>query len=1120
LFALTAAANTTPTITASSPISLSQGDPATSSIVATVSDAEDSAGSLVVSAVSVPTGMTVSSITNDNGTINAIITAGCDAASGENDIVLEVADSGGATADATFKVFVRSTLPAGIPTISGATNGTGTNDQACPEQPLTLTASAPNATSYQWYVDGSPISGATDSTYVATSAGTYTAAGINECSTSAQSFIAYTVQNPTPHRANLSAFGPTSFCSGGSVTLWSDSATGIQWYKDGVAIAGANSESYVATESGSYTAILNALGCHTSASDPIVVTVSPAPLALTITAGTNGTGTNDQACPEQPLQLVAHDPGNSSLTSYQWYQNNDAVDGATSNQYSATAAGDYTIVATLNGCSTRSAVYTVQNPTPHKPTISVLSESTTICTNPGGWGVLLQSDSATGIQWYNNGFPISGANFQTLLATESGSYTVILNALGCHSEQSDPVIVTVNVSPETPTITATQNATGTSDQACPDVPLVLTANDSNPSSTTYQWHVNNETIDGATDKTYAATRSGDFTVVATSASGCSMTSAAYTVQNPTPHLPFISFRGQDSNLTTLEICQGTSVIIDSDSATGIQWYKDGVAISGAGSQSYVATQSGTYTAQLDALGCHSSFGRNVTLIIDAMPSTPAITGTDNATGTHDQACPEQPLTLTASSTGATSYQWYSDNALVGDGTSTLVVTSAGNYSVTATNGTCTTSRSDTYVVQNPTPHSPFISFRGQDSNLTTLEVCQGTSVIIDSDSATGIQWYKDGVAIPGAGSQSYVAAQSGTYTAQLDALGCHSSFGRNVTLIVDAMPSTPAITGTDNATGTHDQACPEQPLTLTASSTGATSYQWYSDNALVGDGSATLVVTSAGNYSVTATNGTCTTSRSDTYVVQNPTPHKATLSVIAGSATLCEGGSVTLWSDSATGIQWYKDGVAISDANNESYVATMSGSYTVILNALGCHNTASDPIVVTVNANPTAAITAPAIVISNSTGNSASVASAGTGATYNWSISGGTMTSGSGTNTIAFAAGSAGTLTLSVTVTNGNSCSDSKSASVSVIDPVTVKSVKTASGSSSGGDVVTIKGTGFLAGATVTFGGVAATNVTVDSSTKIFATTPAHATGTVDVVVTNSNTATGTLVGGFTYKKK
>ena len=50
---------------------------------------------------------------------------------------------------------------------------------------------------------------------------------------------------------------------------------------------------------------------------------------------------------------------------------------------------------------------------------------------------------------------------------------------------------------------------------------------------------------------------------------------------------------------------------------------------------------------------------------------------------------------------------------------------------------------------------------------------------------------------------------------------------------------------------------------------------------------------------------------------------------------------------------------------------------------------------------------------------------------------------------------------------------------------------------------MTITGTGVTAGATVTFGGTAATGVAVVSATSITATTPAHAAGAVNVVVTN-----------------
>ena len=80
-----------------------------------------------------------------------------------------------------------------------------------------------------------------------------------------------------------------------------------------------------------------------------------------------------------------------------------------------------------------------------------------------------------------------------------------------------------------------------------------------------------------------------------------------------------------------------------------------------------------------------------------------------------------------------------------------------------------------------------------------------------------------------------------------------------------------------------------------------------------------------------------------------------------------------------------------------------------------------------------------------------------------------------------------------------------------------ITSINPTSGSTAGGTSVTITGTSFVSGATVKLGGTAATNVNVNSSTTITATTPAHAAGAVDVVVTNPDAQVGTLAGGFTY---
>ena len=62
-------------------------------------------------------------------------------------------------------------------------------------------------------------------------------------------------------------------------------------------------------------------------------------------------------------------------------------------------------------------------------------------------------------------------------------------------------------------------------------------------------------------------------------------------------------------------------------------------------------------------------------------------------------------------------------------------------------------------------------------------------------------------------------------------------------------------------------------------------------------------------------------------------------------------------------------------------------------------------------------------------------------------------------------------------------------------------------GPAAGGTAVTIAGSNFKAGATVTFGGAAADSVTVVSSSQITCTTPAHFPAAVDVTVTNPDSA-------------
>jgi hypothetical protein len=113
------------------------------------------------------------------------------------------------------------------------------------------------------------------------------------------------------------------------------------------------------------------------------------------------------------------------------------------------------------------------------------------------------------------------------------------------------------------------------------------------------------------------------------------------------------------------------------------------------------------------------------------------------------------------------------------------------------------------------------------------------------------------------------------------------------------------------------------------------------------------------------------------------------------------------------------------------------------------------------------------------------------------------------------AARTAGAADVTVTV-DGRSSTLASAFNYLALPPPTLSSISPTSGSTSGGTTVTLTGTNFASGATVTIGGVAATGVTVLGATSLRAVTGARAAGAADVVVT-VGTQSATLSRGFTY---
>ena len=105
-----------------------------------------------------------------------------------------------------------------------------------------------------------------------------------------------------------------------------------------------------------------------------------------------------------------------------------------------------------------------------------------------------------------------------------------------------------------------------------------------------------------------------------------------------------------------------------------------------------------------------------------------------------------------------------------------------------------------------------------------------------------------------------------------------------------------------------------------------------------------------------------------------------------------------------------------------------------------------------------------------------------------------------------------------VTVTNPDGQSGALASIYTYQEAPTVTTHFPIAGALGGGTPVTIVGTGFLAGATVDFGGSACGGVTVNSATELTCTTTGHGAGAVDVTVTNADNQAGTLNASYTYQ--
>lgn len=853
----------------------------------------------------------------------------------------------------------------------------------CSGGSVQLNANTGSGLSYQWRRDGSSISGANSASYSATQAGVYTVRVNNGGCESTSSGV--TVSITSVPSAAITANGPTSFCTGGSVVLNANGGSGLTyvWRRDGNAISGATSASYTATQAGVYTVRITNGGCE-STSSGVSVSVSPTPSASITSSG----GTD--FCSGGSVVLNAN---TGSGLSYVWRRDGSAISGATSSSYTATISGDYTVVVSNGSCSATSAAMEVN--VTNGPVAAITPQgSLNFCE---GGSVVLSATSGSGLSyaWQRNGQNINGGIASSFTATQAGSYTVIVSGNGCSA--TSPAVTVSTYVPDAPVLSLSGpeslcagdfldiytepiagatyawsfngSAIANSDQelitvsepgtyslqimtdgcvsqvaqtvvTLVELPVIEIAADGPTSvcvgdtvdliatydpSYSYVWIYNGQQMSNANDTIFNATASGQYTVFISNGQ-CSNVATPIMV-NMAPDVEVFTSG-------TTSICEGESVSITAvaDSTYTYTWSLDGAVIAGETAATINAGNSGSYMVTIDNSACSAS-SEPVEVLVSEVP-----VASINAAGPLT-FCAGDNVELSAVANEEWSYQWMHDGENIEGATSAIFSAQVtGAYAVAVTNGGCTII-SDPVVVTT----LPIVSLELDGP----ASFCNGDSVTISAfaDTSYSYTWSFNGNVIDGATASSISAGVAGEYQVSITDGICNATSGT----IVVATNEEPVFE-LEALGATSFCAGDSVLLTIVPEDGSIYDITWSLNDSLIENAIGnSLFASVAGNYSASVSNNGCVVTSSQELVTTLPV---VALSV-QGNTSFCEGGNVVLYTtfDSAYTYQWMLEGEVVTDGTTHELFVNTSGIYSVQVAGAGC-TAVSDTISLEVTSAP------------------------------------------------------------------------------------------------------------------------------------------------------------------------
>lgn len=821
------------------------------------------------------------------------------------------------TDDSTLTISV-----APSPVVDFGASATG----GCPGLSVNFTNFTTGSPTYFWdFGDGTAGSSLVNPSHVYSNAGLYSVtliASQGSCADtlSKQSFI---LVWPLPTSSFTS---PLSICLGDTLQLLDasvangDPIISYQWdFGDGSPFSSAQNPRHQFSSSGTYNVTLTVSNGHCQDDTTLAVSVNPSPQVAFSSNAISGCGS----------LAVNFTNTTTGSPSYEWNFGDGSPASslvAPSHTYSAVGVYTVTLIAVQGTCSDTLVVPSMITVSP-QPIASFAAPN--VCL--GDTVHFSNLSTVTGAtltttSWdFGDGSPLSVVLNPLHLYSSPGTYSVHLTT--GTGTCSDDTVLNISVNPA-PVVGF--SASGLS--GC--TPFTVNFTNSTTGSPVYTWDFGDGTTSALATPSHTYSSVGVYTVSLIATQGTCADTLFVPNMISVEASPVAGFTssspclGDSVHFTNTTLANGTTI-------SGYSWdFGDGTTSSSLVSPTHYYSSAGSYTVTLVVSttgSCPDTVQQNVIVL-----PKPSVSFTTSASS----GCDSLTVQFSNTTTGASTYHW-----LFGDGDTSNVFspshtyTAPGTYNVTltaTTSGGCSLTRMYVnLIVIHATPTANFAA--------SSTSICPGDCIgftNLSSPGVTGWQWTfnggtPSGSTISNPGNVCY--ANIGTYDVSLTVTNGYCASTKTTSGLVQVVNCSQLPTA--NFISSDTALCGGSCISFVSLSLNATSWQWSFPGATPSSSSqespAGICYSTPGYYSVSliVSNSSGTdTLQLNNFILVNANPP---------TPTFTQNGD-TLTASLATTYQWYFNGIPISGANGRQFIATLSGTYTVLItDGKGCSSTAT-----------------------------------------------------------------------------------------------------------------------------------------------------------------------------------